>query len=253
MTQAWDARGYDQRLGIVTAFGADLLDWLAPQPGESILDLGCGTGHLTAEIARRGAHPQGIDASPAMVERARALYPAIPFQVADGTDFQIPEPVDAVFSNAALHWMRPPLGVIRSVAGALKPGGRFVAEMGGERNVTTIQAAIAKALTELGVPAAAVPDPWYFPSLSEYATLLEQNGFRVAQIVHFARPTPLDDCPEGIADWIRILGQQYLEAVPAGKTDQFLSRVNELTRPALCTEGRWVADYWRLRFQAIRL
>jgi len=249
----WDSTLYDESFGIITELGAGVFELLAPRPGERILDLGCGTGGLTAQIAAAGAEVVGIDASEAMIDRARELYPELPFEVARGQDFVVEAPVDAVFSNAALHWMSPPEAVAASVARALKPGGRFVAELGGKGNIATIIGAIYQALGEQGISRGQVQYPWYFPSIGEYGSLLERAGLEVRLMQLFDRPTPLDDCPNGVADWLRMFGGAFLAAVPAARRARFQERVNELTRPLLEREGRWVADYRRLRFVAVKL
>ena len=249
----WDSRLYDESFGIITQLGAGVVELLAPKPGERIVDLGCGTGGLTAQIAAAGAEVIGIDASEAMIARATASYPALRFEVAKGEDFAIEEPIDAVFSSAALHWMSPPEAVAASVARALRPGGRFVAEMGGRGNVATIIDAIYQALDDECIPRERVRHPWYFPSTGEYASLLERVSFEVALMQLFDRPTPLDDCPNGIADWLRMFGGEFLAAVPITHHARFQERVNELTRPLLYRDGRWVADYRRLRFLATKL
>jgi len=249
----WDSRLYDESFRIITQLGAGVVELLAPRPGERIVDVGCGTGALTAQIAAAGAEIVGIDASEAMIDRARELYPQLRFEVAKGEEFTLEYPVDAVFSSAALHWMSPPEAVAASVARALKPGGRFVAEMGGRGNIATIVGAIYHALAEEGIPRERVRNPWYFPSIGEYASLLERAGFEVVLMQLFDRPTPLDDCPNGIADWLRMFGGDFLGAVPATRREHFQERVNELTRPLLEREGRWVADYRRLRFMAVKL
>jgi trans-aconitate methyltransferase len=248
----WDSRLYDESFAIITQLGASVIELLAPRPGERIIDLGCGTGALTAEIAAAGAEVVGIDASEAMITRARELYPQLRFKVARGEDFAVEAPVDAVFSNAALHWMSPPEAVVASIARALEPGGRFVAEMGGSGNIATIVAAVHQALAEEGIPRERVRNPWYFPSIGEYGSLLERAGFEVRFMQLFDRPTPLDDCPNGIADWLRMFGGDLLAAVPANRRPQVEERVNELTRLRLEREGRWVADYRRLRFMAVK-
>ena len=249
----WDSRHYDESFRIITQLGAGVVELLAPRPGERILDVGCGTGALTAQIAAAGAEIVGIDASEAMVTRARELYPQLRFEVAKGEEFTLQYPVDAVFSSAALHWMSPPEAVAASVARALKPGGRFVAEMGGRGNISTIVGAIYQVLAEEGIPRERVRNPWYFPSIGEYASLLERAGFEVVLMRLFDRPTPLDDCPNGVADWLRMFGGDFLAAVPATRREHFQERVNELTRPLLERAGRWVADYRRLRFMAVKL
>lgn len=246
----WDSALYDESFNIITRLGAGVLDLLAPRPGERIVDLGCGTGDLTAQIAAAGAEVIGIDAAEAMIVRARERFPQLRFEVARGQDFVVESPVDAVFSSAALHWMSPPEDVAASVFRALKPGGRFVAEMGGDGNIATIIAALKRALAEEGIPWERVRNPWYFPSIGQYASLLERIGFEVAQMHLFDRPTPLDDCPNGIADWVRMFGGDFLAVVPPERQSAFQNRVSELTRPALFHDGRWLGDYRRLRFEA---
>ena len=251
---AWDAGLYDRSFGFVSAFATDMVDLLAPEPGERIVDLGCGTGTLSAAIAARGADVIGIDGDKAMVERARRLHPTLAFEHADGRDFAIEGHADAVFSNAALHWMKEaPPRVIACVARALKPGGRFVAEMGAHRNVRIITDALYQALAEEGVPAEAVNFPWYFPRTSHYVGLLEDAGFDVTELYYFARPTPLDDCPNGLADWIVMFGRSFTDAAPPGRAPAVMDRTIELTRDRLCPDGRWITDYTRLRFVAHRV
>jgi len=249
---AWDSALYDSSLGIVTRLGAGVLDLLAPKPGLRVLDLGCGTGHLTAQIAAAGADARGIDAAETMIARARELYPHVRFDVARGEDFVLDAPVDAVFSNAALHWMSQPEAVATCVYRALAPGGRFVAEMGGKGNVAAIVDALTRALDEAGVPREGRYNPWYFPSVGEYATLLERVGFEVRHMDLFDRPTPLDDCPNGAADWIRMFGDDFLRAAPPDRRDRVVERATALARPALYRDGRWFADYRRLRFVAVK-
>jgi len=248
--QSWDATLYDQSFGFISNFGAGLIDLLAPIAGERIVDLGCGIGQLTADIAARGAEVVGVDADPGMIALAREKHPKIDFVCAAGEEFSLPEPADAVFSNAALHWMTKPEPVIASVKRALKPGGRFVAEMGAYRNVVTITEALYQALEEQSVPREAVEFPWYFPRTSAYVALLESCGFDVTQLIYFARPTPLDDCPNGLCDWIRMFGANFLAAVPEGGEAKLMSRTEELCHDRLCPDGRWVTDYTRLRFRA---
>ena len=250
---SWDAGFYDRSFGFVSAFGADMIDLLDPKAGEQIVDLGCGTGQLTAEIAARGAEVLGLDGDAAMVERAREQHPTLSFRHADGHDFQIDRPADAVFSNAALHWMKEPERVIACVAGALKPGGRFVAEMGAHKNVKIITDALYQALAEEGVSADAVVFPWYFPRTGDYVCLLEAAGLEVGYLRYFARPTPLDDCPNGLADWVHMFGQNFIDAAPADRVEAVIDRAVALTRDRLCPDGRWVTDYTRLRFVALRV
>jgi trans-aconitate methyltransferase len=244
----WDADRYQRQFGFVSALGGDVLELLDPAPGETVLDLGCGTGELAAELQRRGVRVLALDSDPAMVAAARQRLGDDRVLLADGHDFTLPEPVDAVFSNAALHWMPRPAEVIGRVRAALRPGGRFVAELGGAGNIDAILEALAAAMAEAGLPEPACP--WYFPTLAEYAALLEAAGFRVARMEHFPRPTPLDGGPDGLADWLAMFGGSLTASIPAHKAERVLARTGELAAPRLWRDGRFVADYWRLRFVA---
>ncbi len=247
----WDASGYDERFSYVTTYGDALLDRLDPQPGQRVVDLGCGTGHHAAEIAARGAEVEGLDPDAAMLDRARAEYPALTFRAADARTFTVAEPVDAVFSNATLHWIpvADQQAVLDHVHAALRPGGRFVAEMGGAGNVSTIVAAVEESLATHGLAPLAAP-PWCFPTPGEQATRLEAAGFRVRSIEHFDRPSPLAP-GDTAADWLRMFGPHLLAALPAVELSDFLAEVDRRTAPRLrAADGSWHADYVRLRWLA---
>jgi trans-aconitate methyltransferase len=246
----WDAAGYDRAFGYVSRYGRELTALLAAVPGERVLDLGCGTGELASALAALGIEVCGIDADAAMIAQARALHPEIGFEQADGHDFVLADPVDAVLSNAALHWMLDPSAVIARVRAALRPGGRFVAEFGGQGNVAMILSAVRDAARAAGVDPGRVHVPWFFPSPAEYATLLESGGFRVRRMEHFDRLTALDDCPDGIVDWLRMFGTGLLTDVPTDLREPVMRDAAERCRPALLRDGRWHADYVRLRFWA---
>jgi len=223
---------------------------LAPKSGERILDIGCGTGHLTAQIAESGARVVGVDRSDEMVKAARKAYPNLQFEVTDAREMPYHNDFDAVFSNATLHWIREPERVIRSVQNALRPGGRFVAEFGGKGNIRKMQTAFDQALLELRPTAQNEINPWYYPSVSEYATLLEKNGLEVRFIALFDRPTPLADGEAGMRNWITMFGSGYTAKLRPESRESFIRRVEELLRPELFRDGEWWADYRRLRFSA---
>ncbi len=245
MSQQWSADTYAENAAYVPAFGADLLALLDPKPGEDILDLGCGDGVLSEKIAAAGARVIGVDASADMVAAARRR--GVDARVADGHALDFSQAFDAVFSNAALHWMRDPDRVLAGVQRALRRGGRFVGEMGGQGNVAAVRAAITAALAEEGIDAAAL-DPWYFPSAEEYRRKLEAAGFIVDTIVLFARPTPL---PTGIEGWLDTFAGPFLNAVSAAQALRLRGRVAELASPTLnAAADTWQADYVRLRFRA---
>jgi trans-aconitate methyltransferase len=193
----------------------------------------------------------GIDGSRPMIEAAINQHPGLDFIVGDGHDFTVAHPYDGVFSNAALHWLsRDPDAVIACVRMALRPGGRFVAEMGGAGNCAALIAALSTAWREHGLGEPELP--WYFPSPAEYAFRLEKGGFKVRLLEYFDRPTALDECPNGAADWVRLFAGSMLAAVPPATVDSLLRRVNDLAAPALRRESGWMADYVRLRFAAVR-
>ena len=248
-SQCWDAGLYDDKHAFVWHYGASLVELLAPKSGENILDLGCGTGHLTDQIAQKGAKVVGLDHSAEMLEQARSAYPGLQFLQGDARDFTFAEPFDAIFSNAVLHWIRPPEAVIRCVRDALRRGGRFVAEFGGRGNVRHLLDAVRKAAEQLGV-SADFPQS-YFPSVGEYTPLLEAVGLEVRSALLFDRPTPLEG-PNGLRDWVKMFRGSVLESVPAERRDDFLQAVEEAARPDLFRDGGWFADYRRLRFVAVR-
>ncbi|MGE0227941.1 MAG: methyltransferase domain-containing protein [Dehalococcoidia bacterium] len=251
--QAWDAAAYGRRFGFVAQLAEDLVGLLDPQPGERIVDLGCGTGTLAAAIAARGADVLGIDADPAMIEAARVAYPALRFEVISAYDVTIDPPVDAVFSNAALHWMTRPEDVLRRVAAALRPGGRFVAEMGGGRNTELVSNALRDALTRRGIPPERQARPWYFPTPAEYATLLERHGFEVRALWHFERFTQLAPGEHALADWLTMFASPITSVLTPEDEAALRLEVEDATRDALYIDGHWHVDYRRLRFVAVRV
>ena len=247
----WDADDYDDGHGFVTEYGQSLLDLLDPKPEERVLDLGCGTGHLTADIADRGATAVGIDQSAEMVTQARETYPDRFFRQADARTFEVDEPVDAVFSNAALHWVPEADhdAVIENVADALAPGGRFVAEMGGTGNVDRIVTATLAELSERGYDR---ESPWYFPTVGEYATRLEAGGFEVRRAVLFDRPTELENGANGLVDWLSMFGDSLFAGLTDDERDAVVAGVEDRLRPDMFDGETWTADYRRLRFVAVR-
>jgi trans-aconitate methyltransferase len=246
----WNASLYDNKHAFVWQYGSDLIEILAPKKGDRILDLGCGTGHLTAKIAQQGAIAIGIDSAPEMILHAQQNYPDLQFTVADGTNFTFNEPFDAVFSNATLHWIKPPQAAIRCIWQALKPEGRFVAEFGGKGNVGAIIAAIDETFQENGYLVPLAKDFWYFPSMGEYTTLLEKQGFAVSYAVLFDRPTPLDANEQGMTNWLEMFARQILTAIPLENRPQILRAIEQKLRPIIYQNNTWIADYRRIRVVA---
>lgn len=242
--QAWSARDYVANAGFVPALGADVLALLAPQGGEEILDLGCGDGVLTARLMQSGATVAGLEPDPDLC--AAAIRAGVSVVQQDAHDPFGAGRYDAVFSNAALYWMRSPETVIANVYAALRPGGRFVAEQGGFGNVAAIVTAMNAALERSGLPPIS---PWDFPSPSLQRQRLQRAGFEVTLIALIPRPTPL---PTGISGWLRTFAGPFIGHLPAETQARTLADA-ERRMPALYdpVEG-WMADYVRLRFAARR-
>jgi trans-aconitate methyltransferase len=244
--QTWDAAGYAAHARFVSDLGADILAWLDPKPGERILDLGCGDGVLTQKIAATGADVIGVDSSDSFVAAAAAR--GIDARRMDGQSLGFNTEFDAVFSNAALHWMPQAESVVDGVRRALERGGRFVAEFGGHGNVAAIITAMRAVGIARKVNVSFEAFPWFFPTADEYRALLERDRFRVDRIALVPRPTPL---PTGLAGWLTTFRKAFFDQFPEPERQQALAEVEALLRPALCDrQGRWTADYVRLRVHA---
>jgi trans-aconitate methyltransferase len=244
--QVWSAETYARHARFVSDLAGPVLEWLAPQAGERVLDLGCGDGVLTAELARRGVSVLGIDISESLLKAAAER--GVETRHMDGQNLPFDGEFDAVFSNAALHWMSNASAVIEGVFRALKPGGRFVAEFGGHGNVATVTTAMRATAWRRGGDAA-LAGPWFFPSVAVYREMLEERGFRVVRIGLFPRPTPL---ASGMIAWLRVFRRPFFAQFGADE-DLVLSEVEELLAPSLRdAKGNWTADYVRLRVEAVK-
>ena len=244
---SWNPDSYSRSARFVSDLGEPLLRLLDPKPGEWILDLGCGDGALTERIVAAETNVIGIDSSAALLQAARGR--ALKVVRMDGHRLALKRRFDAVFSNAALHWMKHPDAVIDGVSRCLKRGGRFVGEFGGKGNVENIRAALHAGLRARVIDPWSV-DPWYYPSPEEYAELLEKSGFRVAFIELIPRPTKL---PGDIRDWLAVFAQPFTRAVPVSEGEILVEEVRTALEPVLRhADGNWYADYVRLRFKAVR-
>ncbi len=250
--QQWNPDLYQVSHSWAWEYGRDLLQFLAPKPGERILDVGCGTGQLTQEIANLNVEVVGIDASPDMIGAARKNFPELRFEVCDAAALPFANEFDGVFSNASLHWVTDQKGAIASIARSLKPGGRFVFEMGGHGNIQTIWSASRQALKELGIEDPEKLRPWHFPRIGDYAHLLESNGLRVEFAVLYDRPTPLEWGVRGLANWLQMFGRFALDPLTHEQRIHAIRRVEELAKPKLFHDGRWVVDYKRLRMLSVK-
>jgi len=245
----WDAKLYDAKHAFVWEKAKGVMELLAAKSGERILDLGCGTGALTSEIAGSGAEVVGVDRAVEMIEEARRKFPNLRFEVCDARELRFVQEFDAVFSNAALHWIPEAERVVEGVAQALRPGGRFVAEFGGKGNVRNVISALEAGLRGCESP----PDsanPWFYPSIAQYSALLEKHGLEVRQAALFDRPTKLEEGERGLETWVRMFCASFLERVAISKRDKFLRSVEAAARPALWNTDHWLLDYRRLRVAA---
>ena len=245
--QTWDPERYARNARFVSDLGMPVVELLAPKPGEHILDLGCGDGALTEKLVAMGCTVVGVDGSAPQIAAARAR--GLDCRVMDGEHLRFDNEFDAVFSNAALHWMQRADAVIAGVWRALKPGGRFVAECGGHGCVATIERALVAALDRRGIDGARV-SPWYFPTTEDYGARLRAQGFRVDSIALIQRPTPL---PGDITGWLETFAESFTAVLPGAARAAFIEEVREAVRPSLCdAAGNWTADYVRLRFAATK-
>jgi len=243
--QSWNPQAYAANARFVSELGQPLVELLAAQSGERILDLGCGDGALTEKLAALGCLVTGVDASPEQIAAARAR--GLDARIVDGQHLPFQNEFDAVFSNAALHWMKNADAVIAGVASALRPRGRFVGEMGGAGNIAHIAAALSRALARGGLSAEL---PWYFPTADEYRAKLEQGGFKVTTIALFDRPTPL---PGDISGWLETFAAGLLQPLSQPERAEFMAELRDELRPHLQQpDGSWIADYVRLRFRAVK-
>ena len=251
MNQDWNAGKYAEGFSFVYKYGHDVLNLIDAPEGSSVIDLGCGTGILTNALSERGYNVIGIDASDDMLAQARANFPAISFIHADAADFMVNAPVNAVFSNAVLHWIdrdnQPKM--MKCVHEALKTGGQFVFEMGGFRCAGMIHDMLADMFKKYGYDYVM---PFYFPSIGEYASMLEAEGFSVRYALLFDRPTELAG-NDGLYDWINMFVKIPFMSVNASDRENILRDTVDALRDRLFHDGKWYADYVRLRMRALKV
>ncbi len=247
MTQQWNPSLYERNAAFVAEYGLEVVKLLKPRPGERFLDVGCGDGRLTQALVAAGSTVVGVDSSPQQVEAARKC--GLDVRVMDAECLEFTKEFDAVFSNAALHWVKQSQKVVEGVWRALRAGGRFVGELGAHGNVKTICGAIADALEDCGLDFAQL-NPWYFPTAQEYRSHLEAVGFRINLIQAFERRTPL---PGDILGWLETFAQSFVAPLPLSDRPEFLEDVRDTLQPHLQdNDGTWFADYVRLRFAATK-
>lgn len=246
----WNASLYDNKHQFVSKFGEGLLSFLQPQKNETILDVGCGTGDLANRISEY-ASIVGVDASKSMIAQAQKKYPHISFDVKDVRNLGYHEQFDAIFSNATLHWVKEPKEALASMFKSLKKGGRFVGEFGGYGNILSIIEALQEAMSALQFEYKAEKFPWYFPTVAEYTKLLDEQGFTVQYIELYDRPTELVG-EDGIRNWLKMFSNSLLEHLTEQQKNQVYSQAERCLRDRIYHDGKWIADYRRLRFIAYK-
>ena len=252
MNIKWDADKYTEDFSFVHQYGNSVMELIDADKGSYVLDLGCGNGALTKALQDKGYLVKGLDASKELLGIARKNYPAIEFVQGDATNFALSEPVDVVFSNAVFHWINQEQqqDMLQCVYNAVKKNGQFVFEFGGYGNNQHIHSALATIFSEYGY---CYEMPFYFPTISEYTTLLENTGFRVKYAVLFDRPTELKGS-NGLKDWIHMFVKTPFSVIDEEhKKEEIIDKAVEVLQNDLYINGKWYADYVRIRIKAIRL
>ena len=245
----WNADFYEDKHGFVADYGKDLLSHVPDNPGQAILDLGCGTGALTQELLAKSAHVVGADASPDMVRKARMLHPDIDFRVVDACRMPWSNRFDVVFSNAVFHWISDQKALLENIFRVLKPQGRLVCEFGAVRNIHRIQQAFQSSLSR---QKRHHENPFYFPTVEEYRKLVEQAGLHPELVMDYDRPTPLKDGENGLRNWVRQFFASDLSPLPGAGRIRILEEMESALRDELWDGTQWVSDYRRIRVIAVK-
>ena len=240
----WNAGVYDEKHGFVAEYGASLLQFVPADPGQRILDLGCGTGTLTEKLSHLGGFVLGTDSSPEMIAKARKEHPQVAFEVRDALQLLWREAWDVVFSNAVFHWIKDHNRLLENIYRALKPGGIVVCECGARGNIAAIEGAFSKSMGEQGI---AYASKFNFPSKEQFERNLRQTGFHIQKLEDFDRPTPLQEGREGLGLWVGQFYASELAPLPRKAREAVCDRMQALLESALWNGKQWVADYRRLR------
>ena len=245
-TNHWNPNSYNRHTAFVSELALPVVDLLDPKNGEKILDAGCGEGTLAVEIIRRGAKIIGVDMSAEMIGQCQAK--GIESYVGSVTDLPYDEVFDAVFSNAVLHWVKDARTAVQNIAKSLKCDGRFVCEFGGEGNAYHVISAMQEVFANH--PAFGIfENPWYFPSVEAYRTLLESEGLRVEYIELIPRPTPMDD----ISNWLDIFANGITSHLTKAQFEIFKQECKEILKKTNYSKDEgWIVDYKRLRVKAVK-
>lgn len=250
MKMNWNPNLYDEKHDYVFKYGEEVVSLLDPKKNETILDLGCGTGELTKKISERSKTVIGLDSSSEMIQIAKEKYPDITFVHSDGRDFKLDNVFDAVFSNAALHWIPEADKVIQNINKHLQTGGRLVAEFGGKGNINRVISTIIKLLDKDNIVYPKVHDVFYYPSISQYSSILEKYGFEVNFALLFDRPTVLKGGEAGLNNFIEMFLYWLFVNVSTHDKMRIIKIANDKLKSDLFNGSTWIADYRRIRIVA---
>ena len=249
MNIKWDSNGYTDNFQFVQKYGEGVIDLLTVPKGSFVVDLGCGNGALTEKLVERGYRTLGVDASPQMLEKAKALHPELDFRLEDACKFRLAEKADAIFSNAVFHWIDDHDTLVKNISDNLKSGGEFVFEFGGKGCAETVHNAMEQAFSSLGLK---YKNCFNFRSIGEFAPLLEKHGFSVKYAVLYDRPTEQVG-ENGLENWINMFLGSAFDGINEETKAEIIEKVVEICRPKLYTDGKWFIDYVRLQMKAIKL
>lgn len=246
----WDAASYKKNFSFVPAYGEAVIGLITKPPGSSVIDLGCGSGSLTGRIAQKGYTVTGIDDSEEMLRLAKKEHPDINFIKGNAVTFHLAEEADVVFSNAVFHWVdeKDQQEMLSNICRSLKPGGELVCEFGGSGCAETVHGTLEQCFSHRGLGYRRV---FYFPTIGQYAPMLEKAGFRIEYAALFDRPTPQNGT-DGLADWIRMFVKKPFEGMEESLKEEIIADAVSRLRDRLCRDGRWTVDYVRIQFKAVR-
>ncbi len=251
MNIKWNAQNYKEKFSFVPQYGEDVMNLLTVPEGSKVVDLGCGNGTLTKKLADRGFSVIGIDASDDMISLARAEYPELAFAQGDAVSFKLVEPADAIFSNAVFHWIDAGKqeDMIVNVASQLRTGGELVCEFGGRGCAETVHSALEACFEKRGL---VYPRTFYFPTIGQYAPLLEKHGLRVETAALFDRPTQ-QKTAHGVIDWIIMFVTKPFEGMDEAIKNEILQETENALKDRLFLDGKWYIDYVRIRLRARKI
>ena len=244
MTMEWNSSLYDNKHDFVAEYGKGLLEFIPKNNVQTILDLGCGTGTLTAQLADLCSKVVGVDSSQNMIDKAKKQFENIEFSVCDALALPFEKEFDVVFSNAVFHWINDHDALLKNIHKALKPRGLLVCEFGANGNIATIENAFINVCERLGYH---YKPKFNFPTVEMFGEMLEKNGFVIDKIYDFDRPTVFKDGEQGLTNFLKQFFASELEVMPEHIQTSLFNEIAESTRGTLWNGKEWVADYRRLR------